>query len=189
MRCFGAAFRQDVKMTDASNWQRIEALLDAVLDKPTAQRAAWLRDCDAPEAIRHEVQRLLAAADASTGWLEGHGDTVAQPTLQPGELAGTWRVVRPLGRGGMDGRVDNFFWQRFGTALLFSLVDDAATVGSEAIGNSASNTTRVPSDAASTILQQNSQIKPVLRKNQGEDVGITVAQDFDFSAVYGLSLK
>jgi type IV secretion system protein VirB10 len=94
-----------------------------------------------------------------------------------------------LGRGGMDGRVDNFFWQRFGTALLFSLVEDAATVGSEAIGNSASNTTRVPSDAASTILQQNAQIKPVLRKNQGEGVGITVAQDFDFSTVYGLALK
>jgi type IV secretion system protein VirB10 len=94
-----------------------------------------------------------------------------------------------LGRGGMDGRVDNFFWQRFGTALLFSLVEDAATVGSEAVGNSASNTTRVPSDAASTILQQNSQIKPVLRKNQGEDVGIIVAQDFDFSTVYGLALK
>lgn len=94
-----------------------------------------------------------------------------------------------LGRGGMDGRVDNFFWQRFGTALLFSLVEDAATIGSEAVGNSASNTTRVPSDAASTILQQNSQIRPVLRKNQGEDVGITVAQDFDFSTVYGLSLK
>lgn len=94
-----------------------------------------------------------------------------------------------LGRGGMDGRVNNFFWQRFGTALLFSLVEDAATVGAEAVGNSASNTTRVPSDAASTILQQNGQIKPVLRKNQGEDVGITVAQDFDFSTVYGLSLK
>lgn len=94
-----------------------------------------------------------------------------------------------LGRGGMDGRVNNFFWQRFGTALLFSLVEDAATVGTEAVGNSASNTTRVPSDAASTVLQQNAQIKPVLRKNQGEDVGITVAQDFDFSTVYGLALK
>lgn len=94
-----------------------------------------------------------------------------------------------LGRGGMEGRVNNFFWQRFGTALLFSLVEDAATVGAEAVGNSASNTTRVPSDAASTILQQNGQIKPVLRKNQGEDVGITVAQDFDFSTVYGLALK
>jgi type IV secretion system protein VirB10 len=94
-----------------------------------------------------------------------------------------------LGRSGMDGRVNNFFWQRFGTALLFSLVEDAASVGAEAVGNSASNTTRVPSDAASTILQQNAQIKPVLRKNQGEDVGITVAQDFDFSSVYGLALK
>jgi type IV secretion system protein VirB10 len=94
-----------------------------------------------------------------------------------------------LGRSGVDGRVDNFFWQRFGTALLFSLVEDAATVGSEAVGNGASNTTRVPSDAASTILQQNGQIRPVLRKNQGENVGITVAQDFDFSTVYGLSLR
>jgi type IV secretion system protein VirB10 len=94
-----------------------------------------------------------------------------------------------LGRGGIDGRVNNFFWQRFGTALLFSLVEDAATVGAEAVGDSGSNTTRVPSDAASTILQQNAQIRPVLRKNQGEDVGITVAQDFDFSTVYGLALK
>lgn len=94
-----------------------------------------------------------------------------------------------LGRGGMDGRVNNFFWQRFGTALLFSLVEDAATVAAEAAGNNGSNTTRVPSDAASTILQQNAQIRPVLRKNQGEDVGITVAQDFDFSTVYGLSLR
>lgn len=94
-----------------------------------------------------------------------------------------------LGRGGVDGRVNTFFWQRFGTALLFSLVEDAATVGAEAVANNGSNTTRVPSDAASTILQQNAQIRPVLRKNQGEDVGITVAQDFDFSTVYGLALK
>lgn len=94
-----------------------------------------------------------------------------------------------LGRGGLDGRVDNFFWRRFGTALLFSLVEDAATIAAQSVGNNGSNTTRVPSDAASTVLQQNGEIKPVLRKNQGEEVGITVAQDFDFSGVYGLSLK
>jgi type IV secretion system protein VirB10 len=94
-----------------------------------------------------------------------------------------------LGRSGAGGRVDTFFWQRFGTALLFSLVEDAATVGVEAVGNQGANTTRVPSDAAATILRQNGEIQPVLRKNQGEDVGITVAQDFDFSGVYGLSLK
>jgi type IV secretion system protein VirB10 len=94
-----------------------------------------------------------------------------------------------LGRSGADGRVNNFFWQRFGTALLFSLVEDAATVGVQAVGNQGANTTQVPSDSASTILQQNAEIKAVLRKNQGEDVGITVAQDFDFSSVYGLALK
>jgi type IV secretion system protein VirB10 len=94
-----------------------------------------------------------------------------------------------LGRSGIGGRVTNFFWQRFGTALLFSLVEDAATVGVQAVGNRGANTTRVPSDAASTVLQQNAEIKPVLRKNQGEDVGITVAQDFDFSSVYGLAFK
>jgi type IV secretion system protein VirB10 len=94
-----------------------------------------------------------------------------------------------LGRSGMDGRVNSFFWQRLGTALLFSLVEDASTVGVQAVGNQGANTTRVPSDAASTILQQNGEIKPVLRKNQGEDGGITVAQDFDFSSVYGLAIK
>ncbi len=94
-----------------------------------------------------------------------------------------------LGRGGLDGRVNTFFWQRFGTALLFSLVEDAATIGAEAVGNAGQNTTRVPSDAASTIIRQNAEIRPVLRKNQGEDVGITVGQDFDFSSVYGLAIK
>jgi type IV secretion system protein VirB10 len=94
-----------------------------------------------------------------------------------------------LGRSGVGGRVNNFFWQRFGTALLFSLVEDASTAATQAAGNAGSNTTKVPSDAASTILQDSQQIKPVLRKNQGEDVGISVAQDFDFSGVYGLRLK
>jgi type IV secretion system protein VirB10 len=94
-----------------------------------------------------------------------------------------------LGRSGADGRVNNFFWHRFGTALLFSLIEDVATVGGQVVADKGANSTRVPSDAASTILQQNAEIKPVLRKNQGEDVGITVAQDFDFSNVYGLALK
>ena len=55
-----------------------------------------------------------------------------------------------LGRGGMDGRVNNFFWQRFGTALLFSLVEDAATVGAQAVGNSASNTRSSAASCART---------------------------------------
>lgn len=94
-----------------------------------------------------------------------------------------------LGRSGVSGRVNNFFWKRFGAALLFSLVEDAAQVAGQAAGNSGDNTTQVPSEAAGIILQDSQQIKPVLTKAQGSDVGITVAQDLEFSGVYGLSLK
>lgn len=94
-----------------------------------------------------------------------------------------------LGRSGADGRVNNFFWKRFGAALLFSLVEDASQVAAQAVGNRGDNVTQVPSEATGIILQDSNQIRPVLTKNQGEDVGITVAQDFDFSAVYGLQLK
>ena len=94
-----------------------------------------------------------------------------------------------LGRAGIGGKVDRFFWDRFGSALLFSVLEDGAYVASTAVGRAGSNVTRVPSDSASTILQDTQQIKPVLRVAQGTDLAITVAQDFDFSQVYGLALK
>ena len=94
-----------------------------------------------------------------------------------------------LGRAGIGGKVDRFFWDRFGSALLFSILDDASTVASTAVGRSGSNVTQVPSDSASTILQDTQQIKPVLRVAQGTDLSITVAQDFVFSHVYGLALR
>jgi type IV secretion system protein VirB10 len=101
----------------------------------------------------------------------------------------------PLGRSGLPGGVQSFFWQRFGAALLFSVVDAAGQIGgqaaSDAIGsnNGVTNITRTPSQASQTVLADSQQIRPVLRKNQGEDVSIFVAQDFDFSGVYDLRLK
>lgn len=94
-----------------------------------------------------------------------------------------------LGRAGIGGKVDRFFWERFGSALLFSVLEDGASVASTAVGQAGSNLTRVPSDSTSTILQDSQQIKPVLRVPQGTNLAITVAQDFDFGEVYGLSLK
>lgn len=94
-----------------------------------------------------------------------------------------------VGRAGVGGKVDRFFWERFGSALLFSVLEDGAYVASTAVGRQGSNVTRVPSDSASTILQDTQQIRPVLRVAQGTALAITVAQDFDFSQVYGLALK
>lgn len=92
-----------------------------------------------------------------------------------------------LGRAGFDGDLDTHFWDRFGGALLLSIVDD----GSYALAGGAaqSNTARVPSDAAAVALQNSINIPPSLRKPQGAEVSIFVAQDFDFSGVYGLKAR
>ena len=91
-------------MSATHDWRRIEALFDAAWDRPAQQRLAWLRASGEPEDVVREVERLLAAADASTGYLEqspaGAASAAAQ-ALAAGHVVGAWRVLRPLGRGGM----------------------------------------------------------------------------------------
>lgn len=93
----------------------------------------------------------------------------------------------PLGRAGFDGVVDTHFWERFGGALLLSIVDD----GAYAIAGRGSQAgmARLPSDAAAMALQNSVNIPPSLRKAQGAEVSIFVAQDLDFSTVYGLAAR
>ena len=91
-----------------------------------------------------------------------------------------------LGRAGFDGNLDTHFWDRFGGALLLSIVDS----GSYALaGPNGGDAARVPSDAAAVALQNSVNIPPSLRKAQGSEVSIFVAQDFDFSGVYGLKAR
>ena len=97
-----------------------------------------------------------------------------------------------LGRAGIAGSIDTFFWARFGSALLLSLVDDAAYIAGQAVSsgnNNFNNTTRTPSEGAGIALQNSINIRPVLKKNQGEEVGIFVAKDFNFADVYNLELR
>ena len=93
----------------------------------------------------------------------------------------------PVGRAGFDGEIDTHFWDRFGGALLLSIVDDAAYA--VAGPNNGANVTRLPSDAAGIAVQNSINIPPSLRKSQGSEVSIFVAQDFDFSGVYGLRAR
>jgi len=93
----------------------------------------------------------------------------------------------PVGRAGFDGEIDTHFWDRFGGALLLSIVDDAAYA--VAGPNSGASVTRLPSDAAGIAVQNSIGIPPSLRKAQGSEVSIFVAQDFNFSGVYGLRAR
>ena len=92
-----------------------------------------------------------------------------------------------LGRAGFDGDIDRHFWERFGGALLLSIVDDGAAA--VAPGTAALETVHVPSDAAGIALQHSIDLPPTLKKPQGSEVAIFAAQDFDFSGVYGLKAR
>jgi len=95
----------------------------------------------------------------------------------------------PLGRSGFDGEVNTHFWQRFGGALLLSLVEGGIQAGTAAVsqrGTTYINTGDV-SSVASEALAGSVGIRPTLKKNQGERVAIFVARDLDFSTAYSVS--
>jgi type IV secretion system protein VirB10 len=89
-----------------------------------------------------------------------------------------------LGRGGLAGEVDNHFLQRFGGAILLSLVD----IGVASATAGASNTAIIVAgartgDAATASIAKDQSIAPTVKVPQGSPVRVFVSQDLDFSAV------
>jgi type IV secretion system protein VirB10 len=105
-----------------------------------------------------------------------------------------------LGRTGLPGAVDNHWWQRFGGALMLTLVQGSLNAGTALAANSGSGSNQAAlgyvygaqssgQQVASTALENTINIPPTLRKNQGDTVSVFVAQDLDFSSVYGLRIS
>ncbi|OYY05526.1 MAG: hypothetical protein B7Y73_01415 [Acidocella sp. 35-58-6] len=107
-----------------------------------------------------------------------------------------------LGRAGLPGEVDNHFWDRFGGALMLTMVQGGLQAGTlAAAGNGNSNSTSQQAalgfvyaaqsngqSVANTALANSINIPPTLTKNQGDTVSLIVAHDLDFSSVYRLRL-
>jgi type IV secretion system protein VirB10 len=94
-----------------------------------------------------------------------------------------------IGRAGFDGYVDTHWWERFGSALLLSVVGDIATYAGQELQRSdvqAQGTTSAGKEAAAIAVEQSINIPPTLMKHQGSLVSIFVARDLDFSSIYGL---
>lgn len=94
-----------------------------------------------------------------------------------------------IGRAGFDGYVDTHWWERFGSALLLSVVGDIATYTGQELQRSdvqAQGTTSAGKEAAAIAVEQSINIPPTLIKHQGSLVSIFVARDLDFSSIYGL---
>lgn len=101
-----------------------------------------------------------------------------------------------LGRSGVDGEIDNHFWDRFGNAIIVSLIDDvgSAVVARQQAKAGQGNTTNInlagtaqaANDISAEIIKQSANIPPTLRKNQAGTINIYVARNLDFSTVYRL---
>lgn len=104
-----------------------------------------------------------------------------------------------LGRAGLTGRVDKKFRERFGAAILLSIVGAGASYltgyGSEAAAgdnDDAQNAEELAretlaqtfSDMANQALGDSLRIPPTISVSQGERMFVFVRQDLDFSAMY-----
>lgn len=108
----------------------------------------------------------------------------------------------PLGRTGHDGHIQNFFWKKFGAAILLSFIDDLSAAAGSQLGNAAYHAsggrvvlpaqltdTKSYADLPAKALESTIDIPPVLTKNQGDHISIFVARDLDFRSVYELRAK
>jgi type IV secretion system protein VirB10 len=96
-----------------------------------------------------------------------------------------------LGRTGLPGDVDRHFWDRFGAALLITVVDaglQAAAAGNQSGGNSVVLNPQGTHDVATEALHATVAIPPTIVKPQGDRIQVMVARDVDFRPVYALRL-
>lgn len=91
---------------DADHWALVRELFDLALAQPEPERAALLHSSAAPPEVRREVESLLAHAAQATAAAGDPGGFLARPadapaSAQAGQRLGPWRLVEPLGSGGM----------------------------------------------------------------------------------------
>jgi serine/threonine protein kinase/tetratricopeptide (TPR) repeat protein len=96
-------------LTLAIDWQQVDRLLEAALEREPGRRADFLTEaCGGNEGLRREVESLLAAHDRAGSFIEtAPGNLVAEMlnngtgALSSGQLIGPYRIVAPIGAGGM----------------------------------------------------------------------------------------
>jgi type IV secretion system protein VirB10 len=92
-----------------------------------------------------------------------------------------------LGRSGLPGHVNRHFFERFGAALLTSVIEGAIQKairpeGGDTVILNPSGSTSV----ATEVLKSTVNIPPTIIKHNGERIQILVARDVDFRSVYEL---
>jgi Tol biopolymer transport system component len=91
-----------------TRWHRVEQICQDALDRPAAERPAFLlAACDGDALLRHEVEGLLMHEAAASAFLESPTGAVAAAVMEPmsprlsGHRVGAFDVGPLLGVGGM----------------------------------------------------------------------------------------
>jgi type IV secretory pathway VirB10-like protein len=116
-------------------------------------------------------------------WTEARTPTgVIVPLNSPGTDA--------LGRAGLSGTVNTHFWERFGAAILVSVIDAGVQAGVQATNNGGTVIVNPSSseDVMTGILQSTINIPPTITVRQGARIQVLVARDVDFRSVYRLTM-
>jgi type IV secretion system protein VirB10 len=128
---------------------------------------------------RGEVRQ--GAARIFVLWTEARTPTgVLVPLSSPG--------TDELGRSGLPGEVNRHFWDRFGSAILLTVINGAVQGAVNSKNNSGSvvTTPSTSTDVMTEIPRGTLNIPPAVTKSQGDRIQVLVARDVDFRSVYAL---
>ncbi len=94
-------------------------------------------------------------------------------------------AVDELGRGGLAGKVNRHFLQRFGGAILLSVLTGGINAAANSVGGGSTVVVNSTGEATSLITQaaRGTDIAPTIKTKQGALVRIFVARDLDFTKV------
>jgi type IV secretion system protein VirB10 len=114
-------------------------------------------------------------------WTEARTPTgVVVPLASPG--------TDELGRAGLSGDVNRHFWERFGSAILVSIIEGAiqTVVTSHSSNGTVVVSPNTATDISTEVLKGTIAIPPTVTKANGDRIQILVARDLDFRSVYEL---
>lgn len=128
---------------------------------------------------RGEVQQ--GSARVFVLWTEARTPTgVVIPLASPG--------TDELGRSGLGGTVNRHFWQRFGAAILISMINggEEYAVQSQAKGGTVIYDPGATQGVLTEALRGTVDIPPTVTVANGSRIQVLVARDLDFRSVYEL---
>lgn len=162
-------------------------------------------DSDLPGSVRAVVSRDVRGFDGSQVLIPRGSKLIGQyksaAAIGQTRAFVVWsRIITPtgvsidvgspatdrLGRGGLEGRADTHFFQRFGASILLSVVSGGIDALSRDGGNNTSLVIGSPAQAqnvAGIALQKQIDIPTTIKVAQGKAVQVSVARDLDFSGV------